>query len=304
MFDLFFCFLGIFFGFFLGLIPGMHINNFLPFLIFLPFTSTQFFFFVISASVSFAFSSFFPSILLGVPNQDTALNVLPGHRLVLEGRAYTALVLSLLGGLFALFFSVFFLFLFLFFLPVLYPFIRLLIPFLLVIICIIILISDRKPVFIVFFLSSVLGFLTFSYDLLLPLLSGFFGLSTLLISVMRNPSIPMQVPRFNSTLSFFKIIRCSFISCFLSSIFGLIPAVSSTISACTGKIFGKLNSEEFITLLGGTNVIYMIYSFFTFFLVRITRSGSAVFLAKIMESQNILFSFGIILFSGVIAALL
>ena len=304
MIDLAFCLLGVGLGIFLGLVPGMHINNFLPFLIFLSFTNNQLFFFVIAASMAYVFSSFFPTILLGVPNEDTALNILPGHRLVLEGNAYSAVIVSLIGGLLVILFSVPFLLFFLNALPLLYPTVQKIVPYMLIIILLFMFLPDKKQSIIVLVLSSILGFLTFSFNLLLPLLSGFFGLSTILISILNDSSVSPQVMRFDSRLSLANLSVISFTSCFLSSIFGFIPAVSSSIVGTIASHVRKFDSEEFLVLLSGTNVTYMIYSFFALLLVNKTRSGSAVFLSQIFEKESIFFVLGIILLSSALAFLI
>jgi len=304
MIDLAFCLLGVGLGIFLGLVPGMHINNFLPFLIFLSFTNNQLFFFVIAASMAYVFSSFFPTILLGVPNEDTALNILPGHRLVLEGNAYSAVIVSLIGGLLVILFSVPFLLFFLNALPLLYPTVQKIVPYMLIIILLFMFLPDKKQSIIVLVLSSILGFLTFSFNLLLPLLSGFFGLSTILISILNDSSVSPQVMRFDSRLSLANLSVISFTSCFLSSIFGFIPAVSSSIVGTIASHVRKFDSEEFLVLLSGTNVTYMIYSFFALLLINKTRSGSAVFLSQIFEKESIFFVLGIILLSSALAFLI
>jgi len=304
MIDLAFCLLGVGLGIFLGLVPGMHINNFLPFFIFLSFTNTQLFFFVIAASMAYVFSSLFPAILLGVPNEDTALNILPGHRLVLEGNAYSAIVVSLVGGLFVILFSIPFLFFFLNALPTLYPTIQKIVPYILIIIIFFMFLSDKKQSILVLTLSSLLGFLTFDFNLLLPLLTGFFGLSTLLISLLNQSSVSPQIMRLNSRLSLSNLSVISFMSCFLSSIFGFIPAISSSIVGTIASYIRKFDSEEFLVLLSATNVTYMIYSFFALLLINKTRSGSAVFLSQIFEKESIFFVLGIILLSSALAFLI
>ena len=304
MIDFLFCGAGILLGIGSGLIPGMHINNFLPFFLTVPFTGSLGFFFIIGASMGFIFSSFFPSILLGVPNEETAIMVLPGHRMVLEGNAFTALLLSFYGALIATFLAGVFLILFLIFLPVLYPHLDFLVVFVLVVVMVLMVITDNKFALLIILMASVLGFLTFNFNLLLPLLTGFFGLSTMLISLLHKTSLPKQKMEFKPEINKFQFLRVSLLSSFLSSLAGLLPGVSSSIVALVGRVFGKLKTQEFIVMISGTNAAYMIYSFFALFLISKTRSGSAVFLSQIMQNENILFTFGVVLISGIAAALI
>ena len=302
MIDLVFCGAGVLFGVAAGLIPGMHINNFLPFFLVTPFTGPLGFFFIISASMGFVFSSFFPSILLGVPNEETAIMVLPGHRMVLEGNAFTALILSFYGALTATLLAGFFLIFFLLFLPALYPHLDFLVSFILIVVMMLMIATDNRYAILIVAMSTALGFLTFNFNLLLPLLTGFFGLSTMLISLLHETSLPEQKLQFRPDISKFEFLRASLLASFLSSLAGLLPGVSSSIVALVGRVFGKLKTQEFIVMISGTNAAYMIYSFFALFLITKTRSGSAVFLSQVMQNENILFAFGIVLVSAILAA--
>ncbi len=54
---------------------------------------------VVSAAVTHSFLDFLPSLFLGVPEEGTVISVLPGHRLLLEGRAMDAVRCAALGSL-------------------------------------------------------------------------------------------------------------------------------------------------------------------------------------------------------------
>lgn len=271
--------MGIAAGITVGMIPGFHVNNALPLFLFLGDAGVWF---VVPMSVSYVFASFFPSILLGAPDEDTALSVLPGHRLLNEGKAYTALRLSFLGALSSSFILLFFAIPFAHFLPVLYPSLKAWMPYLLSIMLAFMLFSHRLA-FVVILMSSALGAMTFSHNALLPLLTGFFGISTLLLSGGRNAK--EQLPIYRPNISGFHIIRSSFIATLLASFFGLFPAISSGISAAAARAFGRMDSEEFLVLLGGTSMSYMVFSFLAFSLVQVTRSGSAVFLSQFGQAN-------------------
>ena len=91
-----------------GLIPGVHINlvavsifALSPFL--LKFTSPLILsIFIVSMSITHTFTDFIPSCFLGAPESETALSVLPAHRLLLKGRAYEAIFLTVVGSLFSI----------------------------------------------------------------------------------------------------------------------------------------------------------------------------------------------------------
>ena len=104
-------------GIITGLIPGLHVNNLSIILLSLSgvimggltslfdgslgvvFISLLLAAVVVSISISHTFHDFIPSTFLGAPDPDTALNVLPAHDMLLEGRGYEAVKLSAMGSM-------------------------------------------------------------------------------------------------------------------------------------------------------------------------------------------------------------
>ena len=58
---------------------------------------------VIGNVITHTFLDFIPSVFLGAPDSDTALSLLPGHRMMLAGRGYEAVKYSVIGSLGAVF---------------------------------------------------------------------------------------------------------------------------------------------------------------------------------------------------------
>ena len=91
-----------------GLTPGIHINLLSLILLnlsgyFLGFTTPLVLcVFIISLSVVHTFLDSIPSIFLGAPDADQALNVLPGHKMLLEGKGFEAVKLTVIGSLISL----------------------------------------------------------------------------------------------------------------------------------------------------------------------------------------------------------
>jgi putative membrane protein len=127
MFDLMwvciFAIIGALFGALTGLVPGLHVNNLALMLLSISSlvllaiefitgnTGTTEFHLVllcviiISTSLAHTFVNFIPAAFLGAPEAETALNVLPAHAMLLEGRGYQATVLSAIGSFGAVVFS-------------------------------------------------------------------------------------------------------------------------------------------------------------------------------------------------------
>ena len=106
--------LGFALGIISGLTPGLHLNNFAsmllaisPQLILLGLTPFQMASIILAASIAQTFFDAIPAIFLGAPDSETALSVLPGQRLMLEGRGIEAVRLSALGSAGSIAFSLF-----------------------------------------------------------------------------------------------------------------------------------------------------------------------------------------------------
>src|SRR3989338_9071935 len=95
--------LGIVAGTFTGLTPGVHINLVAVLLltlstkINLPIFSIVVF--IISMATTHTFLDFIPSVFLGAPDPSTVLTVLPGHRYLIKGKGFEAVMLSIYGSI-------------------------------------------------------------------------------------------------------------------------------------------------------------------------------------------------------------
>ena len=87
-----------------GIIPGIHVNTagtilFASSSVLLGFLSPEFLcVLMVSMSIVHALTEFVPSMLLGVPQEGTATSILPGHRMVLQGRSKEVIRIVAIGG--------------------------------------------------------------------------------------------------------------------------------------------------------------------------------------------------------------
>lgn len=92
--------LGVLFGTFTGLTPGIHVNTLAVLLNGALLPSLTLF----AMGLTHTYLDAFPSTFLGIPDEGTALSILPAHRLVLAGKGMEviriALYSSFLGTLF------------------------------------------------------------------------------------------------------------------------------------------------------------------------------------------------------------
>ena len=196
--------LGILIGIITGLTPGLHINVISALLISYSIFALNIFpplaivTFIISMSIVHTFIDAIPSIFLGAPDSDQALSVQPGHRFLLKGRGFEALYLTIIGSLFAVIFMILISPILFIATKILYPIIKDYIILLLIIASFFIMIKEKNSKFyaiITFLLSGILGMITINSRIeqpLLPLLSGLFGISSLLFSMNKKIKIPFQ----------------------------------------------------------------------------------------------------------------
>ena len=282
-----FIILGVIIGLIIGLIPGLHINSLLPFLLFA--SNENLTALIVSASIAFVFSNNFSTILFGVPSTDFLL-VLPTHKLVKKGEAMKAIFISLDSMLLAVAFSLIFIFMLLLVKQFFFYFQKA-IPIILIFTLASFIIRNKKSIIIIF-LSGLLGYSCFHFNLLFPLLTGFFAVPNL----VRSLDSRVNIQFFRKTKFSKKLIRISLLASFLSSFFSIIPTISSSIVSTVAEKFGKLNDEEFISFISSTNLAYMTFSFYALSILGIARSGSSAFLKSIESSP--FFYAGIILLSA------
>ncbi|MBU0762952.1 MAG: tripartite tricarboxylate transporter permease, partial [Candidatus Altiarchaeota archaeon] len=105
-----FCLIGCLFGVVTGLTPGLHVNTVcvmgLSMYSRIGVDELEFALAMVCMSVTHTFLDYIPAIFIGVPEESTALSVLPTHRLVLEGKAFDAVKITATGSLLGLVYSI------------------------------------------------------------------------------------------------------------------------------------------------------------------------------------------------------
>tara|TARA_Y100000310_G_C20667723_1_gene808531 strand:+ start:653 stop:1861 length:1209 start_codon:yes stop_codon:yes gene_type:complete len=311
-------FLGIIAGTFTGLLPGIHINliaviitGSLASLTNLPIISIIVF--LVAMSITHTFLDFIPSIFLGAPEEDSFLSVLPGHQLLKEGKGHEAVIITLYGSLTALIIFLIFIPLFIYLLPKIFPLSKPIIPFILIFASLYLVFREKEFLIslTVFILAGFLGFLTLNLPVeqpLLPLLTGLFGISALLISIKNKTKIPKQTitPIKNIRLpkkQTFKSVIAAALTAPLSS---FLPGFGSGQAAVLGsEISDTLQSpKQFLFLVGAINTIVMSLSFITIYSISRSRTGTAVAILEILKTitnSQLTIIILTVLISGVVA---
>ncbi|MFH1470144.1 MAG: tripartite tricarboxylate transporter permease, partial [Candidatus Micrarchaeota archaeon] len=193
---------GFLLGLLAGVIPGIHSNTIAS--IITHSNLETFFAASVIASMAAAHSvfEFIPAIFLFIPDSETVVSVLPGHRLLKQGRGAYALMLCAFSALFAAFFSLLILPIAYFLMPILYSIVE---PFMFWVIlaaCAFLLASEREAklvllAFGVFVLSGILGLFALETpilkDPLLPVFSGLFASAGILLSFREGEICPKQI---------------------------------------------------------------------------------------------------------------
>ncbi len=291
-------FLGCVMGTFSGIIPGIHINlvsvitlSLSPIL--LQYTSPlTLAVFIISMSIIHSFLDFIPSAFLGAPDESTAMSVLPAHRLLLQGRGYEAVKLTVMGSLFCLLLIINLTPIVITTVSSIYPIIKSSIGYILIATTLILILKERNSKFwplIVFILSGILGMGVFNLNLkdpLLPMLSGLFGVSTLLLSYNDNTKIPQQ--NFESEkLSKKEITKATITGTFSSSLCSFLPGIGPAQAAILGSTFArKITDRGFLIMVGGIGTVNMLLSIVGLYVLNKARNGSIVIAQRIIETVN------------------
>jgi len=299
--------LGIAFGFLLGLAPGIHPNTtilLLPLFLAIGFSSLPLLIFLASMAITNAISDIIPSILLGAP--DNELSVLPGHRMLLLGQGYQAIKLSVIGSIGAIIFVTALMPIIFFGLPNLYAIIKPYIFLLLIFISAFLIYTEKgankKAVALLcFLLAGIIGLFSQRLPIdnnlvLFPILSGFFGISMLLLQIKSKTEIPEQ--KEGELYISKKTINRSVIFGSLGGVLsGFLPGVGSSQIAAIATI--DKNDRSFLITNAAINAANALMAMLSLYLISKPRSGVAV---MIEQAMNIGFNESLIIIAVSLAA--
>jgi len=291
-----FTLLGIACGTCTGLVPGIHVNTAAPLATHLACifgaTSICAASFLCTMSLTHTFIDFIPATFLGVPDSETALSLLPAHRMVKEGRGLEAIWISGVSSLGAACLVAAALPLSIRLLPGMMPLLTRSTPYVLVFFLLLMVAADTDARHVLCscavvavagaFGMATLGAPQFSGDVLFPVFSGFFGISTLLLSIGESTALPPQSrPGYAVTGTMAK-------SCVAGTLAGIVVATMPGIGASQATILSsKLRSSgggstSFIASCCATNTSNAMYALVMLYLFKKARNGALVHVRDIM----------------------
>ncbi len=290
--------IGVCLGIFTGLTPGIHINlvsvlivSLSPLL--LNYTSALFLAtIIVSMGITHTFLDAIPSIFLGAPDTDTVMAVLPGHKLLLEGFGWDAVRLTVIGSLLCLMLCIAFIPLFIFAFPFLYTHLKSYIGYLLVVLLGLILLRDKSRLWAlgVFVFSGLLGLIVLNTSMnqpLFSLLSGMFGISSLLLSLFNKDSIPIQMNDEYVQLDKMEYLKSLAGGVFAGSFITLFPGIGPAQAAALSNAIFKVEEYSYLVLVGGLNTVNFIISLVTVFAINKARNGAIVSMMEILPNMSL-----------------
>jgi putative membrane protein len=242
-----------------GIIPGVHANTLAGVLLSLQLALLAFLGPLALAGAMFAalithtFVDAIPSTFLGIPDADTSLSVLPAHALCMEGNGEEAVRIAALGSACAMVIAVPLSILCFFALPALQPYFDWWIGILLVASVGYMIVTSEAPgwAFAVFLVSGLLGTFALHYAflgwhtlaggsaILMPLLTGLFGISVLLTASRGTlPEQNFQGLRVDDR----TVVKCSVLGTFAGVAVGWLPGLST--ASANGVLASLIGYEK------------------------------------------------------------
>lgn len=316
------CFIGILIGTTTGMIPGIHVNTagailFASSTFLLTIVSPEFLcVLMVSMSIAHALIEFVPSMLLGVPQEGTATSILPGHRMVLQGRSKEVIRIVSVGGFGAIIVTILMLPIFAVVLPFLHDITKPFTWIILLVASIYLTYSLTRSTrdflwsLLLFVLSGILGWIIFQTPIssgvtLMCTFSGLFGISTILFSLNESSTIPHQNPFYELNLDFNKF-KSIFAGGITGAILGFLPGFGPAQGTVIAQAASGANDNDeedtvnFLLATSGLNVSDCLFSLIAIYIIGNPRSGIAVYMSYLISEMS-LNHLAIFIFASLIA---
>jgi putative membrane protein len=293
-------FIGVILGTLSGIIPGVHSNTLAGVLLSLQVAFLSFFSPLVLAGAMFAalithtFVDSIPSTFLGIPDADTSLAVLPAHALCLEGNGEEAVRIAALGSACAMVIAVPLSIVCFFLLPALQPYFDWWIGILLISTMGYMIVTSECPgwALALFSVSGILGIFALRYAflswhtlagssaILMPLLTGLFGISVLLTA--SQGTMPQQHFR-GIQMEDRTIMKYSVVGTFAGVAVGWLPGLStaSANSVLASLIGYEKNRRTYILATSAANTSNAFIGLAALFALSRMRNGVMVALSEL-----------------------
>ncbi|TAL47762.1 hypothetical protein EPN87_02135, partial [archaeon] len=162
-------------------------------------------------------------------------------------------------------------------------------------------------------LSGLFGVITLGssiisqQNILFPILSGMFGISTIIISMKDKSRLPKQTDNENLKLSTRNILKSILLGSVAGVIVGFLPAIGVSQAATMVQYLGGMGeARSFLVSMSGIGTSNEIFSLLSLYLVGNPRSGASVAISQILQPtfNDILLFSGVIIFTAGISSML
>lgn len=318
--------LGFLLGIISGLVPGIHTNTFAfmlaafaPQLIDIGFSPVCIAVVIVSNALTHTFLDIIPSVFLGAPEADTSLAVLPGHQLLLDGFGHEAVRLSALGSAGSIIVSLILMTPMVFLFSGIYPLVDRYLGWILLLIVLVLIYTERGEIMegqgpvarmkyrasaaFLFILSGTLGLFALGSEalieplvrlgrpsVLMPLFSGLFGASMLIISMLNDTVIPLQV-KSRLVLPPRRIVRGMVIGSTAGAFVAWLPGITSAVATVLARLGVREDysdedaAREFIVSISGVNTANAVYGLVALYVIGKTRSGAMVAISDVLKGM-------------------
>ncbi len=262
--------LGLLLGTFTGITPGIHVNTLASLLRGFGLSSVALF----AMGLTHTFLDVLPSTFLGVPDEGTALGVLPAHRLVLGGKGLEVVRIALISSFLAVIFFLPLVPIYLFLAPLYRPAFGRFAVLLLILFLVLTERNKRLYALFIILLSGFLGLFILSLPLNEPfyaLFTGLFGVPVIVSSILggigrvKPGSSELEIP-------LGKLVLFSLLGTFFGMLASLFPAFTASMAALLGSFISR-DERSFLTIVYSVNTANFLFAFLNFLETGRERSG-------------------------------
>lgn len=290
---------GVLLGTISGLLPGVHVNTMAGGLLALQLVLIPVFgpemlaVAMVAALITHTFLDIIPSTFLGIPDADTALSVIPAHALCLEGKGEEAVRIAALGSVAGFLAALPVALALLLLMPAIQGHLDWAVAIILTGVAGYLVLFSESPWYggLVFLVSGILGLFTFHFSflgggpfgfsgLLMPLLSGLFGISLLLVSG-KGP-VPAQYYD-GIAVSRHTIMKGTISGTIAGVVVGWLPGLSN--ATANGVVASVVDYEKdrrgYLFATNAANTVNVLAGLAAFYAIARTRNGVMVALSAI-----------------------
>ncbi len=285
---------GILLGIITGLLPGIHINSVIVLMLeFMQKITPQAATAIISMSITNQVVSFTPSILFGMPSEQNYTSTLTGHEFARKGMALHAIRLCTIGATAGLIIAIITTPIIIAFLEKTTDYFTAITQAILTIILALMVLREKtleqkKWAAIIIILSSGTGFFLLNNSLftnnIFILVTGFFGLPTIILALTEKNFMPKQ-KKITKKTSLKKTTKTGALSNIAAMIGTVFPALSPNEMIFLASEFrNKTSKTKYLLLSGGVATATFFYSFIAVLFIGKARNASA---EAIKQTQNL-----------------